>query len=116
MGSGELCGPERTGVGWPGAPHRALHNSTAEVWEAAGRPPPGSRPGEGDVIAHFASGEPILRYETVAPMVGTTGDVEAASLWAGQSVGLARQRQPAAMIVAELVSGLSTNAEVSLQS
>ncbi len=93
-------------VGWPDAPHRALHNSTAEMWEAAGRPPFGNRPGEGDVIAHFASGETILRYSTAAPMKGTTGDVEAASLWAGQSVGLARQPQSAAAIVAELVSGL----------
>jgi hypothetical protein len=25
--------------------------------------PPGKRPGEGDVIAHFASGEAIVRYE-----------------------------------------------------
>jgi len=39
-------------------------------------------------------------------MVGTTGDVEALSLWAGQSVALARQPQPAAEIVAELVAGL----------
>ena len=93
-------------VGWPDAPHRALRNSTAEMWEAAGRPPLGSRPGEGDVIAYFASGESILRYEPAAPMVGTTGDIEACSLWAGQSVSLARRRQPAAAIVAELVSGL----------
>jgi len=92
-------------VGWPDAPHRALRNSTAEVWEAAGRPPAGSRPGEGDVIAHFASGESIVRYEPAPPMVGTTGDIEALSLWAGQSVALARQPQPAAEIVAELVSG-----------
>ena len=93
-------------VGWPDAPHRALRNSTAEVWEAAVRPPAGSRPGEGDVIAHFASGESIVRYEPAPPMVGTTGDIEALSLWAGQSVALARQPQPAAEIVAELVSGL----------
>ena len=93
-------------VGWPDAPNRSLRNSTAEAWEAAGRPPPGSRPGEGDVIAHFASGEAILRYEPAAPMVGTTGDIEAISLWAGQSVALARKPQPAAEIVAELVSGL----------
>ncbi len=93
-------------VGWPDAPHRVLRNSTARAWEAAGRPPLGSRPGEGEVIAHFASGESILRYETAAPMVGTTGDVEALSLWAGQSVALARQPQPAAEIVAELVSRL----------
>ncbi len=93
-------------VGWPEAPHRAIRNSTSELWEAAGRPPPGSRPGEGDVIAHFASGEPILRYSTAAPQVGTTGDIEALSLWAGQSVALAKQPQPAAEIVAELVAGL----------
>ena len=93
-------------VGWPDAPHRAIHNSTAERWEAAGRPAPGSRPGEGEVIAHFASGEPILRYSPAPPMVGTTGEIEALSLWAGQSVALAKQPQPAAEIVAELVSRL----------
>jgi nitronate monooxygenase len=93
-------------VGWPDAPHRALHNSTAEAWEAAGRPAPGSRPGEGDVIAQFASGEEIVRYEPAPPMVGTTGDIEALSMWAGQSVALATHTQSAADIVAELVSGL----------
>ncbi len=93
-------------VGWPDAPHRALRNSTSEAWDAAGRPPPGSRPGEGEVVAHFASGEAIVRYEPAPPMVGTTGDIEALSLWAGQSVALAKERQPAAEIVAELVSRL----------
>jgi nitronate monooxygenase len=93
-------------VGWPDAPHRALRNSTSDAWEAAGRPPAGSRPGEGDVIAHFASGEAIVRYEPAPPMAGTTGDIEALSLWAGQSVALAKERQPAADIVAELVSRL----------
>jgi nitronate monooxygenase len=93
-------------VGWPDSPHRAIHNSTAEKWEAAGRPAPGGRPGEGEVIAHFASGEPILRYSPAPPMVGTTGEIEALSLWAGQSVALATQTQPAAEIVAELVSRL----------
>lgn len=93
-------------VGWPNSPHRALHNSTAEAWEAAGRPPPGSRPGEGEVIAHFASGEPILRYSPAPPLVGTTGEIEALSLWAGQSVALANQQQSAAEIVAELISRL----------
>jgi NAD(P)H-dependent flavin oxidoreductase YrpB (nitropropane dioxygenase family) len=93
-------------VGWPDSPHRAIHNSTAEMWEAAGRPAPGSRPGEGEVIAHFASGDPILRYSPAPPMVGTTGEIEALSLWAGQSVALATRSQPAADIVAELVSRL----------
>jgi nitronate monooxygenase len=93
-------------VGWPDSPHRAIHNSTAERWEAAGRPAPGSRPGEGEVIAHFASGDPILRYSPAPPMVGTTGEIEALSLWAGQSVALATHTQPAAEIVAELISRL----------
>jgi nitronate monooxygenase len=91
-------------VGWPDAPHRAIHNSTAEMWELAGRPAPGSRPREGEVIAHFASADPILRYSPAPPMVGTTGEIEALSLWAGQSVALAKRSQPAAAIVAELVS------------
>ncbi|HEY3040594.1 MAG TPA: hypothetical protein VGJ66_17785 [Pyrinomonadaceae bacterium] len=38
------------------APHRTLGNSTVEEWEAAGRPPHGRRPGEGEVIANFADG------------------------------------------------------------
>src|SRR5579863_5936447 len=43
--------PDLYDIGWPNSPHRALHNSTAEMWEAAGRPPLESRPGVGDVIA-----------------------------------------------------------------
>jgi NAD(P)H-dependent flavin oxidoreductase YrpB (nitropropane dioxygenase family) len=93
-------------VGWPDSSHRALSNSTSRAWEGAGRPQPGRRPGEGDVIAHFASGEPIVRYEPAPPMVGTTGDIEALSMWAGQGVALARKQQSAAEIVTELVSRL----------
>jgi nitronate monooxygenase len=98
--------PNLYDVGWPDSPHRALRNSTAEAWEAAGCPPDGQRPGAGDVIAHFASGEPIVRYEPAPPMTGTTGDIEALSMWAGQDVALARQVQPAADIVAELTARL----------
>jgi NAD(P)H-dependent flavin oxidoreductase YrpB (nitropropane dioxygenase family) len=98
--------PDLYEVGWPDAPNRSLYNSTARAWEAAGRPPGGQRPGDGDVIAHFASGEAIVRYEPAPPMVGTTGDIEALSMWAGQSVALAKQSQSAAEIVAELTSGL----------
>jgi NAD(P)H-dependent flavin oxidoreductase YrpB (nitropropane dioxygenase family) len=93
-------------VGWPDAPHRALRNSTADAWQAAGRPPLAQRPGAGEVIAHFASGESIVRYEPAPPMAGTTGEIEALSMWAGQSVALARQPQSAADIVTELTSRL----------
>ena len=91
-------------VGWPNAPHRALRNATAETWEAAGRPESGSRPGEGESIARRSSGEAIARYTSGMPLEGTTGDVDALSLWAGQSVALATTTRSAADIVAELVS------------
>ena len=58
------------------------------------------------MIARFASGESIVRYEPAPPMAGTTGEIEALSMWAGQGVALARRSQPAADIVAELTSRL----------
>jgi nitronate monooxygenase len=73
-------------------------HSVAEVYAG--------RPGAGEVIAHFASGEAIVRYEPAPPMIGTTGQIEALSMWVGQSVALAKQTQPAADIVAELTSRL----------
>jgi nitronate monooxygenase len=39
-------------------------------------------------------------------MVGTTGDIEALSMWAGQGIALAGRTQSAAEIVAELTSRL----------
>jgi nitronate monooxygenase len=98
--------PNLYDVGWPDSPHRALRNSTSKAWEAAGCPPDDQRPGHGDVIAHFADGEAIVRYEPAPPMTGTTGDIEALSMWAGQGVALASKTQSAADIVAELVSRL----------
>ena len=86
---------------WPEAPHRTLRNSTVAQWEAAGRPPSGQRPGEGEVIGHWADGRPMLRYGTF-PYAGMTGDIEAMALHAGQSAGLVMRIQPAADIVREL--------------
>jgi nitronate monooxygenase len=37
-------------VWWPDAPHHVLRNRTFKEWDAAGRPPPGRRPGEGTPI------------------------------------------------------------------
>jgi nitronate monooxygenase len=88
--------------GWPHAPHRALRNSTARAWEAAGCPPSGHRPGEGDVIATDARGRPVRRYSDTLPQPGMTGDLEALALYAGQGVGLATQIKPAAHIVREV--------------
>jgi NAD(P)H-dependent flavin oxidoreductase YrpB (nitropropane dioxygenase family) len=91
-------------VGWPEAPHRALRNTTVEAWEAAGRPEPGARPGEGEDVAARADGSAIKRYSSSTPNSSMTGDVETLPNWAGQGVGLVTQAQPAADIVRELVA------------
>ncbi len=92
--------------GWPDAPHRTLRNSTLDTWARAGEPAPGSRPGEGEAVARRADGSEVARYASALPLAGMKGEIEALSLWAGQSVGLARDVRPAAEIVAELAAGL----------
>jgi NAD(P)H-dependent flavin oxidoreductase YrpB (nitropropane dioxygenase family) len=89
-------------VGWPDAPHRFLRNSTVEAWEAAGRPPAGRRPGEGQVLGRDRTGD-VVRYQSGTPHASFEGEVEPLSLWAGQGVGLVRRVQPAAEIVREIV-------------
>src|SRR3954469_2993741 len=71
-------------VRWPDAPHRTLRNKTVDAWEAAGRPPSGQRPGEGEVIATSKSIGPIVRYQSYTPSADADGDIDALSLWAGQ--------------------------------
>ena len=89
-------------VRWPNAPHRTLRNRTVEAWEAAGRPPSGKRPGEGEVIGTSESIGPILRYQSYTPGTDAEGDIDAMSLWAGQSVGLVSKLQSAGDIVREI--------------
>jgi NAD(P)H-dependent flavin oxidoreductase YrpB (nitropropane dioxygenase family) len=88
-------------VGWRDAPHRVLRNTTYEVWEAAGRPPSGARPGEGDVVAASRFG-PVPRYASATPGPDAEGDIDALSLWAGQGVAGVAQAMPAADIVREI--------------
>jgi NAD(P)H-dependent flavin oxidoreductase YrpB (nitropropane dioxygenase family) len=89
-------------INWPQAPHRTLRNTTVEMWEAAGRPPTGQRPGQGEVIGKSPLGD-IVRYQSSTPGPATEGNIDAMSLWAGQSVGLVSKVQPAADIVREIV-------------
>ena len=89
-------------VRWPNAPHRTLRNKTIDAWEAAGRPASGQRPGEGEVIATSPSMGAIVRYQSYTPGTDVEGDIDALSLWAGQSVGLASKLQPAGEIVREI--------------
>lgn len=88
---------------WPNAPHRALKNSTSAMWEAAGRPPIGKRPGEGDVLAKRPDGDEIPRYASAVAFAELEGEIEPLPMWSGQGVSLVRRVQPAAEIVREIV-------------
>ena len=74
-------------VGWPDVPHRTLRNKTVEDWEAAGRPPTGVRPREGEVHARSPQGD-VVAYQSDTPGRDYVGDIDALSLWSGQGVGL----------------------------
>ena len=99
-------------IGWPQAPHRVLRNSTFDRWEAAGRPPSGRRPGEGEVPARQPDGTPLPRYSFAGPVPGASGDIEATCLYAGQSAALVRDIAPAGALVKRMVA----EAEVALAS
>lgn len=90
--------------GWPGMPHRVLRNETLEVWQSAGRPPAGERPGEDDVVARAGDGEPIERYDEALATPDVEGDIESMALYAGQSVGLTDDVRPAESVLETLVS------------
>ncbi|HUE58424.1 MAG TPA: nitronate monooxygenase [Acidimicrobiales bacterium] len=94
-------------VWWPNAPHRTLRNKTIDEWEAAGRPPSGSRPGEGTPIGHYTTGagERIdwPRYAIGVAPPDFDGDIEYAPLWAGTSVSVVNDIKPAAEIIRDLV-------------
>ncbi len=92
--------------GWPDAPHRVLRNTTYRRWDEAGRPPAGSRPGEGEVVAR-RDGVDIERYAADEPRRTTTGDLEAMCLYAGQGVGLVTAVEPAAELVSRMAAGLA---------
>jgi nitronate monooxygenase len=91
-------------IGWPDAPHRVLRNRTIDAWIAAGRPPSGQRPGEGDGLATRADGSEIVRYQSLSALASVSGDIEELSLWAGQGVALVHEVLPAAEIVRRTAS------------
>jgi len=89
-------------LGWPYAAHRVLRNRTLELWEAAGCPPSGLRPGEGDVLAFLPNGKTYKRYEDAPPLRGMDGSVLELCLYAGLSVADVTDVRPAADLVAAL--------------
>ena len=97
-------------LGWPNAPHRVLRNSTYDLWDAAGRPPSGQRPGESEVVARQLDGAALLRYDDSPASPGAIGEIEATCLYAGQSAGLVHDIVSAG----ELVRRIGAEAEAAL--
>jgi len=94
-------------VGWPDAPHRVLRNKAVDEWETAGRPLPGERPGEGMAIGRMPAGDGMLdvpRYSVQNPMLGFDGDLDYATLYAGESCTLINDIKPAAAIVRDMIA------------
>ncbi len=89
-------------IGWEHAPHRTLRNTTIDIWQNAGSPPSGKRPGEGEVIANRADGSPVERYSSSMPLETMKGEVEGLALYAGQSVGLVKEIKSVATIMHDL--------------
>jgi nitronate monooxygenase len=90
--------------GWPGAPHRVLRNSTIARSESAAGGAPGPRPGEGEVIARYPDGTPVIRYAADEPLAGMAGEIEAMARYAGQSAALVHEVPSAADLVPGLLS------------
>jgi nitronate monooxygenase len=89
--------------GWPNAPHRVLRNGTFMRWDAAGCPPAGKRPGEGDVVALRPDGGKVLRYTIFHPNAALTGNgLLDLALYAGEGVGAVRDIPPAGDLVRRL--------------
>jgi nitronate monooxygenase len=99
--------PDLYDVWWPNAPHRTLRNRNYEEWVAAGKPPPGARPGEGVSIGRRPSvSGGLVEWPRYAVGVATRefdGDIEYAPLWAGESCAVVDDIAPAGEIVARLV-------------
>ena len=91
-------------VGWPDAPHRTLRNRTIDDWLAAGSPPSGQRPGEGEVLATRPDGTELVRYGSTSARDSAVGRIDDLSLWCGQGVALVKEVLPAAEIVRRTVA------------
>lgn len=89
---------------WPDAPHRVLRNSTYRMWSDAGCPAEGSRPGEGDVVAHGSFGTEIPRYSAAGASTGVTGDIEAMALYAGTGVGRITDARSVADVIRNVIT------------
>jgi nitronate monooxygenase len=87
--------------GWP-AMHRALRNPTFIMWETAGCPSPGRRPGEADVVAIRPDGQTVLRYWDGSPTKELQGSPSEMALFAGLSVDFVKDVPAAGTLVQRL--------------
>ena len=72
--------------GWSQVAHRVIRNATLNMWEDAGCPPSGKRPGEGDIVARGESGYEVKRYDHYTPMRSINeGEVSDWCIYAGTS-------------------------------
>lgn len=91
---------------WPGAPTRALRNSTLRAYEAEPEPrtPVLERPLEIIARRRLPEGEvEIPRYFLDAPLPEDEGDLEGMPMYAGTSVGVVNEIAPVATIVERLI-------------
>jgi NAD(P)H-dependent flavin oxidoreductase YrpB (nitropropane dioxygenase family) len=95
------------GNGWPDAPHRTLRTAFVDAWLGKEALTQESGPDELVIGDTRLAGQtvPVSRFASLPPNRESTGDIEAMSLLAGQSVGLVHEIKPAAAIVRELIEG-----------
>lgn len=83
---------------------RVLRNSAYERWLQAGKPAPGHRPGEHDIVAQSDTGSPIERYSRSLPALTMVGDLEPLANYAGQSAGLVTTKKSTYEILDEIIA------------
>jgi nitronate monooxygenase len=95
------------GNGWPNAPHRALRTAFVEAWLGKEVPIQESQSDQPVIGETQMAGQtiPVLRFASLPPNSEASGDIEAMSLLAGQSVGLVHEIKPAATIIHEMIAG-----------
>jgi NAD(P)H-dependent flavin oxidoreductase YrpB (nitropropane dioxygenase family) len=86
---------------WPQAPHRVLRNRTLELWEAAGCPASGRRPGEDEPPA-MRGARAIARYHDAPPFAGDEGEIGDMCLYAGEGCGAIEDIPTVAQLVDRL--------------
>jgi NAD(P)H-dependent flavin oxidoreductase YrpB (nitropropane dioxygenase family) len=92
-------------IGWA-APHRILRSDVFRAWECAGRPRPGSRPGEHSSVVTGARG-PLPLYSMHPATEGLVGDVDTLPFYAGSDVGSITREETADDVVRDLAAGLT---------